>query len=301
MFTSPPTGSPYWTPSPPTAPIDPAPAPAPARARRSRAGTAARAIAVSAAIAVAAVGGGVVGAVATRADLPATTAAAPEATGEPATPVVASGAMNVGAVLQTVGRSVVEITAQVVEREGFRAQRGTAVGTGVIISSDGKVLTNAHVVNGAQTVQVAVAGERTPRAARVVAADKAADIALVELSGPANLHPATLGNSDGVHVGDDVIAIGDALALEGSPTVTRGIVSALNRSVEGENGTMTGMIQIDAAISSGNSGGPLVNAAGQVIGINTMVAASSQNQAANNIGFAISINSAKATLQQLAG
>ena len=100
-------------------------------------------------------------------------------------------------------------------------------------------------------------------------------------------------------VGDDVVAIGNALALEGSPTVTKGIVSALDRSLDTSSGVMTDLIQTDASISSGNSGGPLVNAAGQVIGINTAVAASSQGTTAENIGFAISIDKAMTVVEQL--
>ncbi len=100
-------------------------------------------------------------------------------------------------------------------------------------------------------------------------------------------------------VGDDVVAIGNALALQGGPTVTSGIVSALNRSIDTDSGQMTGLIQTDAAISSGNSGGPLVNAAGQVIGINSAAAASTQNTTAQNIDFAIPIDKAMTVVQQL--
>jgi putative serine protease PepD len=104
---------------------------------------------------------------------------------------------------------------------------------------------------------------------------------------------------EAVHVGDDVVAIGNALALEGGLTVTRGIVSALDRSIQRGTGTLTGLVQTDAAISSGNSGGALVNAAGQVIGINTAVAASGGSVTASNIGFAISIDHAMATVDHL--
>jgi S1-C subfamily serine protease len=95
------------------------------------------------------------------------------------------------------------------------------------------------------------------------------------------------------------VAIGNALALEGSPTVTRGIVSALDRSIDTSSGQLTGLIQTDASISSGNSGGPLVNAAGEVIGVNTAAAASSQGTTAENVGFAISIDKAMTVVEQL--
>jgi putative serine protease PepD len=104
-----------------------------------------------------------------------------------------------------------------------------------------------------------------------------------------------------VAVGDDVVAIGNALALEGGLTVTRGIVSALDRSIDTGTGTLTDLVQTDAAISSGNSGGALVNAAGEVIGINTAVAASSAGAVASNVGFAISIDHAMATVDRLVG
>jgi putative serine protease PepD len=177
--------------------------------------------------------------------------------------------------------------------------RGTAAGTGVILSSDGDILTNAHVVAGASTVLVTLIGESQPRTARVVGADSVADLALLHIDGASGLRAATLGTSAGVAVGDDVVAIGNALALRGGPTVTRGIISALDRTLESNAGTMTGLIQTDASISSGNSGGPLVNALGEVIGINTAVAASGGGTAAENIGFAIAIDRALPVVDRL--
>ena len=118
-----------------------------------------------------------------------------------------------------------------------------------------------------------------------------------------DLTPATLGDSDATIVGDDVVAVGNALALEGGMSVTRGIVSALHRSIEAgsESGSesLSGLIQTDAAISSGNSGGPLVNSKGEVIGINTAVAGSSNGTTASNIGFAIPIDTAKTIVERL--
>src|SRR5439155_19636969 len=139
----------------------------------------------------------------------------------------------------------------------------------------GHVLTNAHAVEGAPSVQLTVDGASTARSATVVARDEQADIAVLAVADASGLVPATFGSSSDVQVGDQVIAIGNALALEGGLSVTEGIVSATNRSIDGENGTLTGLLQTDAAISSGNSGGPLVDAAGRVIGMNTAVAASS--------------------------
>lgn len=174
---------------------------------------------------------------------------------------------------------------------------GQAAGSGVILSSDGEVLTNAHVIEGASTIQVKLTDGSTYRAT-VEGRDTSSDLAVLKLQGASGLPTVTLGDSSQLQVGDDVVAIGNALALKGGPTVTRGIVSALDRSITDDSGRLTNLIQTDAAISSGNSGGPLVNAQGEVVGINTAVAASNQNQQASNVGFAISINSVKS---QLAG
>ena len=113
-------------------------------------------------------------------------------------------------------------------------------------------------------------------------------------------HLAT-GSSQAVQVGDDVVAIGNALALEGGMTVTQGIVSATDRQITDENGTLSGLIQTDAAISSGNSGGPLVNAKGEVVGMNTAVAASGGGVEASNIGFVIPITTATSIAHDLLG
>jgi putative serine protease PepD len=196
--------------------------------------------------------------------------------------------IDVEAVVAAVRRSVVRIQSQIVQYQGPFQQTGTAVGTGVIVSSDGYVVTNAHVVSGATSVVVTLDGQSKQRAARVVATDTSRDLAVLKIAGVSGLTPATFAPTSSVQVGEDSVAIGEALALAGEPTVTRGIVSALDRSVQEETGaTLTGLLQTDAAISSGNSGGPLVDASGHVIGLNTLVASSSSDTAANNIGFAI--------------
>jgi len=189
-----------------------------------------------------------------------------------------SGGLDVGAVLAAVENAVVDIQA--------RGQRSTGQGSGIVYSADGLVLTNAHVVEGATQVTVTIPTDRQPRAATIIGADVAHDIAVIKINDPSGLVVAQLGDSDSVKVGADVVAIGNALALRGDPSVTRGIVSARDRSI----GELTGMIQTDAAINPGNSGGPLVNAAGQVIGINTAIAVEA---GAQNIGFAIPIDAAK--------
>jgi S1-C subfamily serine protease len=129
----------------------------------------------------------------------------------------------------------------------------------------------------------------------LITADAGNDLALLKINCASNLKTVELGNSGDLRVGDDVVAIGNALDLRGGFTVTRGIVSALNRSIGGEDGgTLSGLIQTDAAINPGNSGGPLVNSAGQVIGINTAIDGQGQN-----IGFAIAIDKAKPIVERL--
>lgn len=172
-------------------------------------------------------------------------------------------------------------------------------GTGIVLGVDGEILTNAHVVASAKSADVVLPGSGGSHTADVVVADTAADLALLKIRNISGLTPAPLGESDTLQVGDQVVAIGNALALAGGPTVTQGIVSALDRSIRTDSGTLKGLIQTDAAISSGNSGGPLVNASGQVVGMNTAVAASSTTVQAENIGFAIPITTALHTVDRL--
>ena len=212
---------------------------------------------------------------------------------------LAGDRLDIAGVLDAVEPSVVSIDTTVTARRGPFTQEGQGAGTGIVLDSDGTILTNAHVVAGATSVTVTAPGDTTPRRARVVAADTDADVAVVRVSDTTGLVAAPLGSAADLRVGDEVVAIGNALALEGGPTVTQGIVSALDRSIPTDAGTLDGLVQTDAAISSGNSGGPLVNAAGEVVGINTAVAASGGGVSASNIGFAISIDSARATLGRL--
>jgi S1-C subfamily serine protease len=169
----------------------------------------------------------------------------------------------------------------------------TQQGTGVVVSSTGEVVTNAHVVEGANSVSVTVGSSGTEHPATVVDLNESADIALLRVNGLSGLPVVRFADSATTRVGDTVIAIGYALGLAGGPTVTKGIVSALGREVttlrgDGARVTLTGLLQTDAAINPGNSGGPLVNAEGLVVGIDTAVASSAGNgTSAQNIGFAI--------------
>jgi len=176
---------------------------------------------------------------------------------------------------------------------------GSGAGTGMVINSNGQVLTNAHVVSGARNVSVTFAGQSQTHPATVTSADPSADVALVQIQGVSGLPTVTLGDSGTAQVGDSVLAVGNALDLGNQPTVTEGIISALNRTLNSGGESLSGLLQTDAAISPGNSGGPLVNSAGQVVGMNTAVLTGSSQEPAQNIGFAIPINQAKAKISQL--
>ncbi|MEO5975217.1 MAG: trypsin-like peptidase domain-containing protein [Ilumatobacteraceae bacterium] len=204
------------------------------------------------------------------------------------------GQSIVAQVTNALSDSVVTISSEVSDASGS----GEAVGTGVVITSDGEILTNAHVVADATSVRVRFAGESEPRVAEVLAMDPGNDLALIKINAT-GLIPVVFAQPGSVRVGDSVVAIGYALALDGGPTVSTGIVSAMKRTIITESGALNGLIQTDAAISSGNSGGPLVNLRGEVIGINTAVARSDATSAANNIGFSISVDEVLPEIDQL--
>lgn len=173
-------------------------------------------------------------------------------------------------------------------------------GSGVVLSDDGYILTNAHVVEPASgTVVVRFHDGRTAQAT-VVGADRRSDIAVIKVEGVSDLAPATFGDSDKVLVGDTVLAIGSPLGYEGS--VTQGIISALDRTVRPEEisgVTLAGLLQTDAAINRGNSGGALVNLAGEVIGINTAIAVESEESGFIGVGFAVPSNRATEIAERL--
>jgi S1-C subfamily serine protease len=168
-----------------------------------------------------------------------------------------------------------------------------AAGSGVVISDDGLVLTNAHVIESATTMQVTLSDGRSV-SADLVGSLPSDDVALIRLRDPGSVTPAELGNSADVQVGDDVVAIGNALNLGGPPSVTEGIISAKDRTIQAGSETLRNLIQTDAAINPGNSGGPLLNGQGQVVGINTAIISDAQN-----IGFAIAIDSIKPLIQEI--
>ena len=179
-----------------------------------------------------------------------------------------------------------------------RARREEILGSGVIISSDGYILTANHVVNGADEVKIAITGSKKEYDAKIIGTDPDTDVAVLKIDAN-NLPAITLGNSDQLEVGDIVLAIGNPFDISQpgqTPTVTMGIVSALGRSGLGFNG-YENFIQTDAAINPGNSGGALVDAEGRLIGINTAIETSSQGS--EGIGFAVPINLARHVVTRL--
>lgn len=172
-----------------------------------------------------------------------------------------------------------------------QTQYETGIGTGFLISSDGYIITNQHVIDGASKITVQVPNHKNKLTAKVVGQDYESDLAVLKIDGTG--YPTlSLGNSNNMRVGDFVAAIGEPYGLD--HTVTTGVVSAKGRPITIENRNYKNLIQTDAAINPGNSGGPLLNMAGQVIGINTAV-----NSQAQGIGFAIPINTVKDILNQL--
>jgi putative serine protease PepD len=202
--------------------------------------------------------------------------------------------MNISAVANGVALSVVAVQSSLV-RNG---QSGESIGTGLIVTADGEIVTNAHVVGDAKTVHVRLSGESEPREAAVVAADPVRDLALLRVD-VTGLSAATFAAPGDIRLGDEVLSIGYALDLDGDPTVTLGIVSSLDRTLNTESSALKGLIQTDAAVSSGNSGGPLINAAGQVVGITTLVSSTVLGSTANGLGFAISAAELLPEMQRL--
>jgi len=190
--------------------------------------------------------------------------------------------------------SVVQVITEIVAMGDFNQPGpGTGIGTGVILDEQGNILTNNHVIADARRISVTLSNGET-LAAVLVGGDADTDTAVIRIEA-AGLQPAKLGNSSDLQVGEDVIAIGHALGLAGGPTVSKGVVSALGRSIDsGPQTTMVDLIQTDAAINPGNSGGPLMNARAEVIGINTAIIEGSRG-----IGFAINIDQAKIIVTQL--
>ncbi|OLZ71393.1 serine protease [Streptomyces sp. IMTB 2501] len=310
--------SPEWPPPPPYGPptaTDGMPAPEP-RKKRNRGPVA---LLAAVAIVAAAVGGGTAYAFQELTGKDTVAAA-----GTSTNVVPSSKKGNVAAIAAAVSPSVVEIQATL--------SSGSSTGSGVIITSGGEIVTNNHVISGAQSIKVRTSDGKS-YTAQVVGTDSSKDLALIKLQGASGLTPASLGNSSSVQVGDSVVAIGSPEGLTG--TVTSGIVSALNRDVtvstdenqgqnqggdgnwpfqfggrhfNGDTGSSTTTykaIQTDASLNPGNSGGALIDAGGNVIGINSAMYSSSQQSSSSSdagsigLGFAIPVNTVKSDLAKL--
>jgi S1-C subfamily serine protease len=178
----------------------------------------------------------------------------------------------------------------------FGPQSATSLGSGFVVDKDGYIVTNYHVIEDASDVEVNFSSDdRVP--AKIVGSDPSTDLAVLKIDAQASaLTPLPLGNSDAVHVGDAVVAIGNPFGLERS--VTAGIVSALQRDITAPNGyTIDKVIQTDAPINRGNSGGPLLNARGEVIGVNSQI--ESETGGNVGIGFAVPVNTVKEVVSQI--
>ena len=212
----------------------------------------------------------------------------PAAPATPASEDEADGALSLQEIYKKCIGSVVSITAS--------SQSGKSSGTGIVLSADGYLITNHHVIENAQVIAVQTSDDRQFQAS-IIGSDEASDLAVLKVDAT-DLQPAEFGDSGKLAVGDRVVAIGDPLGAQLRGTMTSGIVSAINRDLEVNDRTMT-LIQTDAALNNGNSGGPLINCYGQVIGINTMKLRSYYSTTAEGLGFAIPMAVAKPILEEL--
>jgi serine protease Do len=222
---------------------------------------------------------------------PVTTVAVPAIKTEPG--------LTTEEIVSKLAPSIVRVQTSTATLDFFgRTVPSTGVGTGVIVDTDGHIVTNNHVVTvgagdqPADRITVTLSDQRT-LPATIVGRDQPTDLAVLQIDAT-GLTPATFGNSDNLVVGQDVVAIGFALDLKGGPTVTRGVLSAKGREINEQQYTINDAIQTDAGINPGNSGGPLVNARGEVIGINTAIV-----QSAQSIGFSISVGLVEPTVKTL--
>jgi serine protease Do len=208
--------------------------------------------------------------------------------------------MSAADAFNKVAPAVVIVSTKSTANNGFTNGEVDGMGSGFIINEEGYILTNYHVIANAKEVTVTLS-DNTEVSATVVNYDQAKDIAMIKLKEGTKVPGiAELGDSDEIYPGAEVIAIGTPLSKNFAQTLTKGVISGSNRTIEGQNGTSVNLIQTDAAINPGNSGGPLVNAKGQVIGINSMkIADSVGSTSVEGIGFAIPINEVKNKIDAL--
>jgi S1-C subfamily serine protease len=217
-------------------------------------------------------------------------------------PVAARPSTAAGATAATVAGAV---NASLVDINTTLGAFTAGSGTGMIISSDGLVLTNNHVIEGARSIRVRLVSTGRSYSARVVGTDPDHDIAVLRISGVSGLTPIAVGDSSDVRVGDGVVAVGNARGSGGAPEVATGTVTGLNRTIiaSDEDGTdattLTGMIQTNAPLQPGYSGGPLLNLSGEVIGVNTAASAGRRFRATSGEGMAVPLNRALAIAERL--
>jgi S1-C subfamily serine protease len=209
--------------------------------------------------------------------------------------------LTVHDIYQRTAPGVAFIQSQVAQQpsaaDPFGGGQGTATGSGFVIDEQGHIVTNAHVVDGANQISVKL-GDQPPIEAKVVGRDPSSDLAVVQVDpDKVDLHPLPLDNSSSVQVGDPVVAIGNPFGLD--RTATAGIVSALQREIKAPNGfTISDVIQTDAPINPGNSGGPLIDGEGKVVGVNSQIATAGGGGSVG-IGFAVPSNTAHDVIEQL--
>ncbi len=207
-------------------------------------------------------------------------------------PLTLDSLPSISKLVEMVKPAVASISVESLSRGLFFDFADEGTGSGMVVRPDGYIVTNFHVVQNATEIQVSLPDGQTYEG-RVVDRDVLTDLAIVKIDAE-DLPTVTFGESDVLEVGDWVVALGNALALRGGPTVTLGIVSALGRTIDTERGALYDLLQTDAAINDGNSGGPLVNLAGEVVGINTAILRDAQG-----IGFAISSSVASPIIDSL--
>ncbi len=215
-----------------------------------------------------------------------------------------SGPADVGSVAAAVDPALVDINAT------FPYQGAQGAGTGIVLTSNGEILTNNHVIQGAANIKVTDIGNGKTYSATVVGYDSSADIAVLQLSGASGLQTAKLGNSGNLAVGQSVVGLGNAGGAGGTPSAASGAITALDQSItagdslSGTNEQLSGLIQTDANIQAGDSGGALANSAGQVVGMNTAGSSSGSSSGSSGLtsttqGFAIPINQAISVANQI--
>jgi S1-C subfamily serine protease len=205
------------------------------------------------------------------------------------------------ALQRLVGPALVDVTAE------LTSQHAVGAGTGIVLSSNGEILTNNHVIRGASSIKVTDIGNGRTYPATVVGYDPARDIAVLAARGASGLRTAKLGDSDNVQIGDQVAAIGNAGGIGGRPSVATGPVTDLDRTIKTSDALdssterLSGLIEANADIQPGDSGGPMVNTEGEVVGVDVAASVDSRSQTPNGTGFAIPINDAMAVVRQIRG